>query len=61
MCKSFWVMFWFGFGSFGWLVSVFGFLHHLFVQTIRVENNVKIERVKESQQEEQYLFTISNS
>lgn len=59
MCKSFGFLFLVVF--FGWLVLVFGFFHCLFVQTSRVENKVKMEGVKESQQEAQYLFTISNS
>lgn len=46
---------------FVWFVLVFGFFHCLFVQTSRVENKDKMEGVKESQQEAQYLFTISNS
>lgn len=42
------------------LLLGFGFFSS-FVQTSRVENKVKIEGVKESQEEAPYLFTTSNS
>lgn len=53
MCKSFGFLLGFDF-LFGWLVLVFEFFHHLLVQTSRVENKVKIEGVKENQQEAEY-------